>query len=88
MDEAEWRACQNPEAMLGLFLAPRADERKLRLFGCACCRRAWHLALSRRSLEAVDTVERYVDRLAGGERLPGARSGAAGLSGRGDPVYY
>ncbi len=77
MNEAEWRACQNPEALLGVFFSPRADERKLRLFGCACCRRVWHLAMSRRSLEAVDTVERYWDRLPGGERLPAAHKAAA-----------
>jgi hypothetical protein len=76
VDGAQWLACENPEALLGFLRARGPDERKLRLFACACCRRAWHLAASRRSLEAVDTVERYVDRLAGGERLPGARSGA------------
>ena len=73
MDEAEWLACENPETLLGMLLRSyEIDERKLRLFGCACCRRVWHLALSRRSLEAVDTVERYWDRLPGGERLPAA----------------
>ena len=77
MDKAEWLACQNPETLLGFLRIHGADERKLRLFGCACCRRVWHLALSRRSLEAVDTVERYWDRLPGGERLPAARKAAA-----------
>jgi hypothetical protein len=76
VDQAQWLACQDPQAMLDFLRSCGADERKLRLFACACCRRAWQLAASRRSLEAVDTVERYVDRLPGGERLPVARVGA------------
>ena len=77
MDEEQWLACPDPQALLDFLRTQAPDERKLRLFACACCRRVWHLASSRRSLEAVDTVERYLDRLPGGERLPAAQAGAA-----------
>ena len=30
------------------FLEDRASERKMRLFGAACCRRVWHLLYRRR----------------------------------------
>jgi hypothetical protein len=74
VDEAQWLTWPDPQALLGFLRTTGADERKLRLFACACCRRVWHLAASRRSMEAVDTVERYLDRLPGGERLPAART--------------
>lgn len=45
MTEAEWLECANPPAMLS-FLVLRSgrnvSDRKLRLFGCACCRLIWH----------------------------------------------
>jgi hypothetical protein len=77
VDEAQWLACPDPQSLLGSLHTRVPNVRQLVLFACACCRRVWHLALSRRSLEAVDTVERYWDRLPGGERLPAARKAAS-----------
>jgi hypothetical protein len=75
MTEPDWLLGEDPQLLLN-FVRTRATERQLRLFGCACCRRVWHLMTSRRSLEAVVAVERYVDRLPGGGNLPAAREGA------------
>jgi hypothetical protein len=59
MAEAQWLACANSTEALGV-LGRKASERKLRLFGCACCRTAGLLAdaLGRR---VVETAERYAD---------------------------
>src|SRR5262245_26877359 len=43
MTESEWwQTCAVPGLMLP-YLGRRTSERRLRLFGCACCRRVWHL---------------------------------------------
>jgi hypothetical protein len=57
---AEWAACVNPRLML-TFLRGRTTERKIRLFGVACCRRVWDLITSRRSHEAIEVAERWAD---------------------------
>ena len=60
MTEAEWLACDKPERMLR-FLEGAASDRKLRLFGCACCRRVWHLFGDGVSRGAVEIAERFAD---------------------------
>ncbi len=45
MTEAEWLACDAPFPMIE-FLGQQANERKRRLFGCACCRCLWPRELS------------------------------------------
>jgi hypothetical protein len=60
MTETEWSVTTDMELMLGFLRGP-ANDRKLRLFACACCRRAWHLLTDERSRRAVEAAERYVE---------------------------
>jgi hypothetical protein len=70
MTEAEWDTCTDPRRMLAfLKQGPHAHERKLRLFGCACCRRLWHLLTREEVRAAVEVAERYADGLADVEEL-------------------
>src|SRR5262245_39051482 len=62
MTEREWSACADPGRMLS-FLNDRelADDRRLRRFAVACCRRAWPALTAVHTREAVDTCERFAD---------------------------
>jgi hypothetical protein len=78
MIEAEWLTGHDPDTLLN-FLGGGASNRRLRLFACACCRRIWHLLTSSRHRHAIETSERYADRLAGPQELKAARAAAWGL---------
>ena len=81
--EAEWQSGQ-PNTMLhclvrlaterglGFHMTPRAVERKLRLFYCACCRLRWD-ALPMIGRHAVEVIEQYADGLVNAQKLRGAR---------------
>ena len=58
MSEAEWLACGDPAAMLSR-VGGAASDRKLRLFSCACCHRAWGAVTDGRLGRALDALERY-----------------------------
>jgi len=75
MNEVDWYTCDDPDRMLKC-VRDRASERKLRLFACACCRRAWHL-LHPNSRRAVEVMERFVD----GQASEGERTAAEGYAG-------
>ena len=61
MTEAEWLAVSIPRPLLD-FLGKRASERKLRLYGVACCRKHWDELLATRIRTAVETAERLADK--------------------------
>lgn len=42
----------------------KASNRKLGLFGCACCRRIWHLLSDPRSRQAIEVAECFMDGVA------------------------
>jgi hypothetical protein len=65
MDEREWLTCTDPEPMLE-FLHGRASERKVKLFGLACCRGIWHLVADEGVRRGVEAAERGME-----ERLTG-----------------
>ncbi len=78
MTEAEWDACNRPGALLACLtrLSHDLSHRKMHLFGCACCRRVWHLLRDPRSQRAVEVAELYADGLAGRKELAQAREAA------------
>jgi len=60
MDEATWRATRNERAWMLEHVRTKMPARKLRLFGCACARRAWdHLTSDGRLF--VERAERFAD---------------------------
>ena len=61
MTEAEWFACADLGQMLDHLAERPVYDRKILLFGCACCRLVWELMPDERSREAVRTAERYAD---------------------------
>ena len=63
MKEHEWVNATYPAPMLS-FLQGKANDRKVRLFACACVRRVWELLLDERSRNAVAVAEWFADRLA------------------------
>ena len=60
MTQDEWLASEDPAAMLR-FVAQTAGERRLRLFGCACCRRIWEVMQDERSRAAVESAEAHAE---------------------------
>jgi hypothetical protein len=76
VDEATWLACTESQKMLA-FLRGKVSERKLRLFACACCRRAWHLLEDQRSRQAVLIAEAHADGTVSPRALRKARAFAA-----------
>jgi hypothetical protein len=63
MKEAEWLTCLDPIRMLEFLKTRRVRARSFRLFGAACCRRAWSDLSDGRSRDAVEVLERYADGL-------------------------
>jgi hypothetical protein len=59
--EAEWLACEEPDALLAVLMRRGGNRRRFHLFACACCREAWALLHDRRSRLAVRRVEQYAD---------------------------
>src|SRR5690349_12252954 len=72
MTEAEWLACDDPQA-LWEFVFDTASDRKWRLLAVALCRCIWPLLLDPRSRAAVEVAERYAD----GEASEGERADAS-----------
>src|SRR5579885_81380 len=73
MTEWEWLNCDDPRPLVR-WLDARADDRKVRLFGCHCCRRLWR-ALDEGRRRAVRASEWYAE-----GRLSAATWGRIGAS--------
>src|SRR5262245_39326383 len=74
MDEATWLASTDPSVMLE-FLKGKASDRKLRLFACSCCRRAWEMLTKECYRSGVEIAEAYADGLASKAELRAAMDG-------------
>jgi hypothetical protein len=62
MTEQEWLASREPRAMLAFLLGRgKATDRKVRLFGCACCRLIWDLLPDPRNRDMVLAIEDHPD---------------------------
>jgi hypothetical protein len=77
MKEAEWLASSDPEAML-THVFRKISSRKLRLFACACVRRAWPLLCDARSQRVVEKAEAFADGLITVKELASARAATPG----------
>src|SRR4051812_39816518 len=93
MTETQWLTCSDPQTMVQFLAGGGGSGRKLRLFGCACCRQVWDLLAEACFRDAVETAERFVDGLVSGKELAAAKKegGAAlerdGLAGVTGPRY-
>ncbi len=79
MTEEEWRTGSDPQSMLELSFET-ATDRKLRLFGCACCRRVWDLLPKDCFRGIVSVAEHFADGHASANELEVAKNaGGAAL---------
>ena len=61
MTEQEWLSASKLTPMFQQMHRGQAYPRKLRLFGCACCRRIWPLITDPASRSAVEAAEGFAD---------------------------
>jgi hypothetical protein len=80
MNEAGWFSSIQPQEML-TPLRGNASERKLRLFGVACCRRIWGEIRDERSRRAVEIAEEFAEGRCDKPRLSLARQEGMTASG-------
>jgi hypothetical protein len=81
MTEAEWLASTDPQLMLQ-HLRGKASDRKVRLFGVACCRRVWKSLEHEAFRQAVRRAESYADGLVGRAELLEAYEQARAIFGK------
>jgi hypothetical protein len=79
MTEAEWLGSVDPTPMLN-YVWNKVSTRVVRLFACACGRRAWHLMTDERSRCAIELGERLAEGNVKEEERPGCWVGANAAS--------
>jgi hypothetical protein len=83
--EVEWLTATDPAPMLKV-VRDKASDRKLRLFGVACCRMVWQDFQEERIRRLVDVSEEFADGIANLQQLQSVRQEAerAYASNQGD----
>jgi len=76
MSEDDWLRSADPGAMLS-FIGFAAEERKLRLFASACCRRVTKYVSDDKVRAAIEASERYADGLISRQELESLSQGAS-----------
>ena len=76
MTTTEWETSTNVMPML-IFLGGNASDRKLRLFGCACCRRLWDLLPAEETVSWIAAIEEHPDGLFSDPHLHAAISASS-----------
>jgi hypothetical protein len=89
--ESDWLTSPDPQALL-TFLSQRgrADDRKHRLFACACCRRIWDRFPDERNRDLVVAVENYPNHTFDDPEIhdPACASSAREREFSDDPAYW
>src|SRR4051812_17008782 len=87
MTEPEWLASEEPDELLLHLCETVVDDRKVRLFGCACVRRVWTDLADNKLRQALEVAERFADGLATARQLENAQKKADSLGkGIGDII--
>src|SRR5262245_24739766 len=71
MTEPEWLVAAHPDVVLGTIPGD-VSQRKLRLFGCACCRHVWDRLPDPNSRAVIECAERFADGTASRTELTSA----------------
>jgi hypothetical protein len=88
MTEETWLACEDASPMVDLVHG-KLSERKIRLFGAACCRQVWHQLTDQRSKEMICVAERHADGCSGEKEFLSARKAADMVDmGKLDAAHY
>src|SRR5262249_40613044 len=74
MTNQEWLECTDLFRMFDFARSRGAPERKLHLFGVACCRRAWRSITDPAYRAVVEAAERCADGLLGEDQFEGLTS--------------
>lgn len=81
LNQKSWHQCTDATTMLLYLEKFQIDDRKLRLFACACCRLVWECFTDMRSHHAIEIAELYADGLATKDELYNAMEAADEVQG-------
>jgi hypothetical protein len=81
--ETEWLAATDLSPLIQCLFRKldHVSGRKMRLFGCACCRQIWPMLVEDRSRKAVELAEAFADALVSRKELAAIRADAFAAAG-------